>query len=207
MHIFIDYLKLPEQSLSESFGVNPSDSNKFIISTGYKLIQQSKAFACQDGLMIVQQSDIHPDLVNLIIKPIKGLEISLGNVQYYVYRGIQKDSLIVDSKIISKNNAKKHSLIERIWENAESYWKQAKIPLDSDLSEGIIGYDSSLQNDVKIESIYNYFNENVSPICWNFIMPSWSVTSNTIHARKIDSRFISFEECLFSICFFSYESS
>lgn len=164
MHIFIDYLKLPEQSLSESFGVNPSDSNKFIISTGYKLIQQSKAFACQDGLMIVQQSDIHPDLVNLIIKPIKGLEISLGNVQYYVYRGIQKDSLIVDSKIISKNNAKKHSLIERIWENAESYWKQAKIPLDSDLSEGIIGYDSSLQNDVKIESIYNYFNENVSPI-------------------------------------------
>ena len=95
MHYFIEHTNLTQQNPTDTFGVETTDpTNKFDITSRFQLTSEAKAFACQDGMMIVQQSDVDATLVNVIIKPIDNLKVNLNNIRYFVYRGILKSSLI-----------------------------------------------------------------------------------------------------------------
>lgn len=75
MHFFIDHNGLTTQSNTDTFSpdhINPV--NKFNITSGFQLTERIKAFACQDSLMIVQQSSFDSTLVNIILKPVKTLK-------------------------------------------------------------------------------------------------------------------------------------
>ena len=72
MHYFIDHSQLPTQNSADTFGTDSSDpTNKFNITSRFQLTGEAKAFACQDSLMIVQQSSVNSSMVNVILKPIK----------------------------------------------------------------------------------------------------------------------------------------
>ena len=89
MHFFIDHNSLLPQNLTDAFAVDSNDPmNKFNISSRFSLTGEAKVFACQDGLMIVQQSDVDDSLVNIILKPNAGLDVPYNSVKYYVYRGV-----------------------------------------------------------------------------------------------------------------------
>ncbi|KAB2916128.1 MAG: hypothetical protein F9K23_08440 [Bacteroidetes bacterium] len=132
MHFFIDHTNLPNQTTSDmKFGPDPSNpTNKFNISTQFKLTKETKAFACQSGTMVVQQNALYPNLVNLIIKPSKPTTVNGVNVRYYIYRGIKFDNFFTKSGTtvsITAENANTNS------EFMTYYWKikkavMAKIP-------------------------------------------------------------------------------
>lgn len=82
MHSFIALTKLPFQNPSDTFGVELSDpTNKFNITSRFQLNEVAKAFACQDGVMLVQPSEVADNLVNVIIKPIESLKINFNTIK------------------------------------------------------------------------------------------------------------------------------
>lgn len=152
MHFFTDHMQLSQQTETDSFGVDSlSPVEKYNITSKFQLAVQAKAFACQDGMMIVQQSVDDESLVNLIIKPIKGLKIPFNTIQYYVYRGILKDSFITGSVIKPKNQAPDNSFLKRFWEDVESFRINMNLPNHPDPTPSELGYDNTLSEDLNVE--------------------------------------------------------
>jgi len=153
MHFFIDHLQLPIQNPDDSFG--PDTTNPTIIynlSSKFQLTTQAKAFACQRGLIIVQQSDEDESLVNVILKPTTKLTIPFQNVAYYVYRGILKSSLIDDSNITSKDPSTNNEIVTRIY---------SADPNTTLYSASILGFDNTVSADAGIETLFNSSNSTI----------------------------------------------
>jgi hypothetical protein len=171
MHFFCEL----HADLMEEFGFGPvtgSETTKFNITSKFKLNGTStsfKAFACQKGMMIVQNS-VDTSRVNLIIKPSEGLEINTSPVKYYIYRGILKSSLLSGANIIPKTATNKSAFLDRFWQKWDTYL------LDNGLqdtasgdpnyvappSPKAIGYDDTLSNSENVEALFN--NNHVSGI-------------------------------------------
>lgn len=157
MYFFIDPAQLPEkQNIEDTFGpINNDLTNKYSVTSKFQLTTEAKAFACEKGMMVVQQSSVDDSLVNVIIKPNSSLKVTV-DVKYYIYRGILKSSLIgLDSCIITQDHTN-NELIARIWLDP---------PTEPDC--GTIGYmDNSdttpLSED--IERIFDYDIASVNPI-------------------------------------------
>lgn len=112
MHFFIDHRKITEltgqanvfQASEDQYGpVTGHLTTQYNVTSKFQMTQSAKAFACQAGLMIVQQSEIHESLVNLIIKPTIGKIFPDNIAQYYIYRGILKSTLIKDSNVVTQD--------------------------------------------------------------------------------------------------------
>lgn len=164
MHYFIDYTKLTTQDLVDIFGVDGADpTHKFNITSRFQLTEQAKAFACQKGLMIVQQSLIDDALVNVILKPIEGLQIPFNSIKYYVYRGLLKSSFLSGTSITpqSSNNSE---FISRVWDEWNSYKTRTnKFDLPAPTPQ-YFGYDDDfLEDNLLIENIFNN-SEDVCPV-------------------------------------------
>lgn len=152
MHFFIDQQELTVQQAAEAFGPDSGDpSNIYNATSRLQLVNQAKAFACEPGMMVVQQSGVDSTLVNLIIKPNANAN-ALADVAYYVYRGILKDSLIAGG--VLQNTGANNELLTRIW---------AKNPTDT--SAGTLGYDQGTIPDADtIQSIFDNSRANVKPV-------------------------------------------
>lgn len=156
MHYFIDYNNLPSQNISDSFGPNNSDaSNIYNITSQFQLSAPTKAFACQDGMMIIQQSSENINLINIILKPIKGLKIPFNGVKYYIYRGISKDSFIMGTVIKTIVQAPSNSFLERFWVEVEKYKTDMDLPDLPEPTPKVFGFDDTLDNTLELEKIYD----------------------------------------------------
>ena len=165
MHYFIDHTKLPNQPLSDTFGVHLSDpTNKFNITSRFQLDDVTKAFACQDGMMIVQPSEVNDTLVNVIIKPIESLKINFNTIKYYVYRGIEKKSLLIDKDKIALDDTANNEFIARLWKDHKQFKIDFKLPNLPDPSPKVFGYTDSLPNNLNIEKIYDNSQEEIRPL-------------------------------------------
>ena len=165
MHYFIDHNQLTDQATTGNpYGPDSSDlNNKFNITSRFQLTNQSKAFACQDSLMIVQQSSVDSSLVNVILKPIEGLKIPFRPVKYYVYRGLLKESFISNAAIKPKNVAPANSFLKRFWEDVD-HWNNNNPSNQSTPTPQIFGYDDTLSNTLDIEKIYDNSQTDVRAI-------------------------------------------
>lgn len=156
MHYFIDHNQLPTQDIADSYGaVGINASNTFNVTSKFLLVQPAKAFACQDGLMIVQQSTVDNLLVNIIIKPTKGLSIPFNNVKYYVYRGILKDSFIDGTAIKAETLAPENSFLKRVWADIASFKTNTNQPNLPNPSPKIFGFDDAIANMVNVAQLYD----------------------------------------------------
>jgi hypothetical protein len=156
MHYFIDHSQLPTQNSVDTFGPdNSNPTNKFNITSRFQLTGQAKAFACQDGMMIVQQSSVNESLVNIILKPIGGLKIPFNSVKYFVYRGLSKDSLIVGTGIKPKSQAPENSLLQRFWKDVDSWNAHLAPSNQTSPTPKSLGYDNSLLGTLDIEKIFD----------------------------------------------------
>lgn len=124
MHFFIDHSNLPVQNPANyhHFGpdVTTDGTKRFNVTSRFPLTSQAKAFACQKGIMVVQQST-DSNLVNVVLKPIEALDIPFQPVRFYVYRGLQKSDFFDASgtAIKPKTDPKKSDFISRFW----TVWK------------------------------------------------------------------------------------
>lgn len=156
MHYFIDHTQLTDQAATGiPYGADSSDpTNKFNITSRFQLTGQTKAFACQDGLMIVQQSSVDNSLVNVILKPIEGLKIPFNSVKYFVYRGLLKSSFI-SGTVVTPQASGNSEFIARFWEDWNSYKTYTNQPTLPDPTPQSFGYDDSLAGTLNIENIYD----------------------------------------------------
>lgn len=165
MHYFTEHTNLPQQNASDTFGVDASDpTNKFNITSRFQLATQSKAFACQDGMMIVQQSDVDATLVNVIIKPIENLKVNLNNIKYFVYRGILKSSLIVNDNTIIAEAPTNNEFIARLWQDHNQFKINFNLPDLEDPTPKVFGYDNSLSANLNVEKIYDNSQEDTQAL-------------------------------------------
>jgi hypothetical protein len=143
MHFFIDQGELTVQQPVDAFGPDSGNpSNLYNVTSRFQLVNQAKVFACEAGMMIVQQSAVDPTLVNLIIKP-NANPNALADVAYYVYRGVLKNSLIVGSLL--QNTGADNELLTRIRANDPTA-----------IGCGILGYDQGIIGDTEtIESMFD----------------------------------------------------
>ena len=163
MHFFIDHNSLPEQDSIDTFGVDGNNPmEKFNITSQFSLVAEAKTFACQSGLMIVQQSVVDDSLVNIILKPTEGLQVPFNSVKYFVYRGVRKDSFI-DGTTITPKTGSNTETIARLWETWENYKISSNQPALADPSPQCFGYDNSLADSLNIESIYDN-SQDVRPL-------------------------------------------
>lgn len=148
-------MQLPTQNTADTFapdGNNPT--NKFNITSRFQLTEQAKAFACQDSLMLVQQSSVDNSLVNVILRPIEGLKIPFSSVKYFVYRGLLKTSFISGTEIIPQETSNSE-FIDRFWTEWNNYKTTSNQPNLTDPSPQSFGYDNSLTGSLNVENIYD----------------------------------------------------
>jgi hypothetical protein len=156
MHYFIDHSQLPTQNSTDTFGADSSDpTNKFNITSRFQLSAPTKAFACQDGMMIVQQSSINASLINVILKPIGGLKIPFNSVKYFVYRGLSIESLITGTGITPKSQAPENSLLQRFWKDVDSFNAHLAPADRTSPTPKSLGYDNSLLGTLDVKKIYD----------------------------------------------------
>ncbi|KAA9338970.1 C15 family peptidase [Adhaeribacter soli] len=161
MHFFIDHNQLPNQTLADSFGPESNDPyNKFNITTRFQLTGAAKAFACQDSLMIIQQSIADPTLVNVLLKPIEGLKIPFERVKYFIYRGLLKDSF-VNGTAITPTSTSSSELISRLWVDWNAYKTKKNQPNLPDPTPQNFGFDNTLPGSLEIENIFDNSQQNI----------------------------------------------
>lgn len=77
---------------------SPSGKDQFRTTSLHSATGTPKAYAICAGRVLVQEvinpDSSGPDLVNLILKPLIQPPFDIGFIQYYIYKGILKDSLI-----------------------------------------------------------------------------------------------------------------
>ena len=157
MHFFIDHTKLPVQSSSDKYGpVDGFLTTKYNVTSKFQLTEIAKAFSCQDGQIIVQQSETDESLVNVILKPSNDLNINFQKVSYYVYRGLLKTSFF-DESLVVLNNSNNTEIADRI--------KNSRTTVDSYAAK-IFGFDNNtLSGTDHVESIFNNAApQNIKPI-------------------------------------------
>lgn len=166
MYFFTELSKINTQVSADNDAYGPVPGN---LSTQYEtganiqLNAIARAFAVQDGLMIVQPNANDANLVNIILRPIQGLEVSSETVQYYVYRGIQKADLITSGNVTNPGTV---DIITNYWDNWTTYKIETGFTGSNPTPREAFGYDevAGLSDDILIEDIFNNSVSTARPL-------------------------------------------
>jgi len=125
-HFFTEPTKLATQNADQAFGA--IDINQYRLGNMFSANagQTPKAFAVTDGQILVQKIN-STDKYNIILKPANQPDLGLPKIDYIIYKGIKKDSLISNSLVATSD---KNDLTRIIHENANA-WYAAKKPAES----------------------------------------------------------------------------
>lgn len=164
MYFFIDPDKLTTQTLGDSYGPdNGNSTTLYNVTSQFQLTEETKAFACEDCYMIVRQSSLDSSLVNVILKPVKGLN-NLVDIDYYIYRGLLKSDFLSGSNITPKNDSTNTKFINRFWTDWEAFKVETNQPNLADLTPVAFGFDNSLSGSLNVEKIFDDSQVDTRPI-------------------------------------------
>jgi len=151
MHYFIDHESMPSQS--EVFGPDGGTSTvEYNITSKFTLTTSKKAYACLAGNIIVQQSDVDSDLVNIILKPKEALKINFTPVKYFVYRGINKGDIVSGTEI-TPSDPDNIELIAKIWEEYELISEDE--PTAPEPTPLIFGFDDGISGTTLLKNLFD----------------------------------------------------
>lgn len=113
-HFFTNIVDLQVQDPSQSYGpVQGSENSQFRVTTLFSSASNLKAFAVCKGKVFAQEVN---GKINIVLKPFEQPLGILSPVKYYIYKGIDKYSL-VDSNNINIGNASLSTLTRKIQES------------------------------------------------------------------------------------------
>lgn len=97
---FTEPTKLNIQNQSQAFGA--IDENNFRLNNMFSSnsTDAPKAFALCDGLILVQEIG-NTGVLNIVLKPIVQPDLSLPKIDFIIYKGIKKDSLIDGNEMVA----------------------------------------------------------------------------------------------------------
>ncbi|MCD4779655.1 MAG: hypothetical protein K8S27_03785 [Candidatus Omnitrophica bacterium] len=114
---FVETDYLDPQTDDQAFGpILSAETTSFRLGSLHTVSADSKAFAVTSGQLIAQSIDAA--LVTLVLKPYSQIK-GLPPIQYFVYRGIRRSSLIdsASDNIASRTN---NDLTRSIWDSADA---------------------------------------------------------------------------------------
>src|SRR5262249_29426112 len=94
------------------------------------------AYAVCDGLVLVQ--DAGNDLVNLVLKPTQQPPFAFPKIKFFIYRGIQKSSLVNGVEVAPAAN---NDLTKSIWQSQQA--RNASAGTSDNPPTGALGLDIS----------------------------------------------------------------
>lgn len=167
-YFFSDIGHLKPQ-INNSFG--PSDNiseqgidyEQYLTTSMHTATEAIDAIAVCKGQIFIQEQSENGNLLNIIFKPTDIPPFNFPNVQYFIYKGIRKDSLIAANNIdlVPKNT---NELIDSIWKAFESSNS------DGSPSKSILGLDSSVTLLSDMTSIENVFLTSFDKVqIWNVL--------------------------------------
>ena len=148
MHFYTEHTNFGEETGRFSDG----GENSFLVTSQFCLNDDMNAFACQRGIIIVLpcdndcETDEDDELVTVILKPIDNLEINFRNVDYYVYRGILKSSILKSDTEIQVPNEKSTEWIDHIFSGRENH---------EAFPACFVGYSKDYADDTTIDFVFS----------------------------------------------------
>ncbi len=109
---FTDVESLISQDVADRFG--PVSDLEYRADTKFNVSSNSKAYAVCDAFVLVQNDTSSG--INIILKPIVQPDFNIGQISYFIYRGIDPASLINGINIATRTN---NDLTEKVWHNQE----------------------------------------------------------------------------------------
>lgn len=147
LFFFTDYDLLNIQSSIDSYGpVAGFETTKYKVTSHHSSdddtgLPDPRAFAIIDGVIRFQKDSTNSDLLNMVLKPTNP-SINGYNIQYFIYRGIRKDSLI-DTATSTLLPATENDLTNKLWEVQTAINTHLVSPLDPNPNALGIGFDPS----------------------------------------------------------------
>lgn len=153
MYFFTEPSKLDVQSSGQEFGA--IDENQFRLGNMFSssAIEAPKAFAITDGLILVQKID-GVDKYNIVLKPSQQPDLNLPKIDYIIYKGIKKESIINGNIVANENN---NDLTRIIHQSAQLWYQNEGVPMPStepsvDTSLGLIYEAGASDQDYQLQN-------------------------------------------------------
>lgn len=173
-YFFTDLDSLSQQTHNHEFGsitLEANNSQKIQITSIHSCLPNSKVYALTDGYIMIQPNLNNSSLVNILLKP-KTQTLDNVSVEYFIYRGVKKESIFGNSKInlsgndlcneinntIIKLNAKYPATVHEPEEYILAYGDAA----DTDFSANIFPFNL-LPSDLFVDSLLNTKNLKYKP--------------------------------------------
>lgn len=117
-YFFTDIDGLGSQSAMDAFGpVSGASETKFLVTSIHRPAASAtpNAYAVCDGLLLAQ--DAGNNLVNLVLKPTQQPPFAFPKIKFFIYRGIQKSSLVSGNEIAPETN---NDLTKSLWQSQKA---------------------------------------------------------------------------------------
>ncbi|SRX56068.1 hypothetical protein [Aequorivita sp. CIP111184] len=152
-HFFTEPSKLNSQTSGQEFGA--IDDNQFRLGNMFtsSASVDPKAFAVSDGLILVQKID-GVEKYNIVLKPTNQPDLNLPKIDYIIYKGIKKESIINGTKVaVSTNNDLTRIIHENaiLWYQNEGETMPSSEPV-ADTSLGLIYASNASEQEYKLEN-------------------------------------------------------
>lgn len=125
MHFFTEPDKLDTQSSGQEFGAIDEYQYRLGNIFSSSATEDPKAFAITDGLVLVQKIN-GVDKYNIVLKPTQQPDLNFPKIDYIIYKGIKKDSIIDGTKVANENN---NDLTKTIHVSAQLWYQNEGIPI------------------------------------------------------------------------------
>ncbi len=152
-HFFTEPSKLNIQILGQEYGA--IDENQFRLGNIFSSSASTnpKAFAVSDGLILVQKID-GINKYNIVLKPTQQPDLNFPKIDFIIYKGIKKESLIDGTKVADPTA---NDLTNTIHENANLWYQNAgeTMPASEPAANTSLGliYDSNAtEQEYKLEN-------------------------------------------------------
>lgn len=147
-YFFTDIDHLFNQSQNGEFGSITdfgTNSEKFQITSKQNCQINSKAYAITDGLIMIQPNESNSNLVNIVLKPTKQA-IDVIAIDYFIYRGVKKDSIFNGTLVKSSGNDLCIQVNNTITKLNQKYPLNTHIPEEYILSYGAVADNDFVLN-------------------------------------------------------------
>lgn len=112
-HFFTEPNKLQNQTAEQAFGA--IDENNYRLGNLFTVSSNAKVFAITSGVVLVQP--INTTTVNIVLKPDEQPDLNLPKIDYIIYKGINKASLLDSANPNQVAVASQNNLTEIIWDS------------------------------------------------------------------------------------------
>jgi hypothetical protein len=153
-YFFTDADILSPQQSSQAFAATAGtvSHDEFRVTSLHTATQNPSAYAVCDGIVFIQQSKTDSNLVNLILKPTQQPPFALSKVKFFIYRGIQKTSLISGTAVAP---ASSNDLTASIWKSQAAKDKSSNTGPSTPPAEALgIDLSTSLADTVAIDDVF-----------------------------------------------------